>query len=260
MNVISSKDNAAVKQLKRWLDKPKRSDATIVLEGIHLAQAYFENGWMPERIWVAQSALNDPEIKTLLSQTSSRVDILSDTVFRSVSTLAQGESILCEVVKSKPVAQLLDAKANAILIDGVQDAGNLGSILRSAAAAGVVNVYLNDACVNPFSPKVLRAGVGAHFSLNIIDAVDLSAAVIELQAQGVKVLATDLKAQNNIYQTDLRQPTAWLLGSEGSGVSAELIDAASAAVIIPMVAGESLNVAAAAAVCLFEMARQQATN
>ena len=90
MNVISSKDNPAVKQLKRWLDKPKRSDATIVLEGIHLAQAYFENGWMPERIWVAQSALNDPEIKTLLSQTSSRLDILSDRVFRSVSTLAQG--------------------------------------------------------------------------------------------------------------------------------------------------------------------------
>jgi TrmH family RNA methyltransferase len=87
--------------------------------------------------------------------------------------------------------------------------------------------------------------------------VDLSAAVIDLQAQGVKVFATDLKAQNNIYQTDLRQPTAWLLGSEGSGVSAELIDAASAAVVIPMVAGESLNVAAAAAICLFETARQQ---
>ena len=140
MNVISSKDNPAVKQLKRWLDKSKRSDAIIVLEGIHLAQAYFENGLMPERIWVAQTALNNPEIKTLLSQTSSRIDVLSDTVFRSVSTLAQGESILCEVVKSKSVAQLLDAKANTILIDGVQDAGNLGSILRSELFSAI-NIF-----------------------------------------------------------------------------------------------------------------------
>ena len=248
--MIISKDNPAIKELKRLLEKPKRGDSTIVLEGIHLAQAYFATGGAAQRIWVAQSALDNLEIQTLIN--GKAYDVMSDALFRSLSTLVQGNSILCEI--AKPVAQLSNAAVNAVLLDGVQDAGNLGSILRSAAAAGVREVYLNNACVNPYAPKVLRAAVGAHFSINIIDGVDLYDVIQTLKTP---VFATDLNATNSIYQTDLSQPCAWLMGSEGAGVAAELLQAASQTVIIPMQSGESLNVAAATAVCLFEMARQQ---
>ena len=248
--MIVSKDNPAIKELKRLLEKPKRGDNTIVLEGIHLAQAYFATGSAAQRIWVAQSALDNIKIQTLIN--GKTYDVMSDALFRSLSTLVQGNSILCEI--AKPVVQLSNAAVNAVLLDGVQDAGNLGSILRSAAAAGVREVYLNNACVNPYAPKVLRAAVGAHFSINIVDGVDLTEIIKTLKTP---VFATDLNATNSIYQTDLSQPCAWLMGSEGAGVSAELLQAASQTVIIPMQSGESLNVAAATAVCLFEMARQQ---
>lgn len=257
MTIITSKDNTAVKALKRQLEKPKRSDGTMVLEGIHLAQSLIDSGIQAQRGWVAQTAIAHPEIAAILVQLSCPVVVLSDALFRSLSTLAQGESILLEV--KKPVAPSVDRRVNALLLDGVQDAGNLGSILRSAAAAGVRTVYLNDACVNPYSPKVLRAGVGAHFSLHIVDGVDLLDVTEVLRANGVSVLATSLAASMSIDEVDLTSPVAWLFGSEGSGVSPKLIEAASRTVIIPMSAGESLNVAAAAAVCVFETARQLRT-
>ena len=257
MTIITSKDNTAVKSLKRQLDKPKRSDETMVLEGIHLAQSLIESGGQAQRGWVAQTAMTHPEISAILAKLSCPVMVLSDVLFRSLSTLVQGESILLEVKKS--LAQVTEERVNALLLDGVQDAGNLGSILRSASAAGVRTVYLNNACVNPYSPKVLRAGVGAHFSLQIVDGVDLLDIIQALQANGVAVLATSLTASTSIDEIDLTSPVAWLFGSEGSGVSTELIEAASQTVIIPMAAGESLNVAAAAAVCVFETARQQRT-
>jgi TrmH family RNA methyltransferase len=116
---------------------------------------------------------------------------------------------------------------------------------------------LNAACVNPFSPKVLRASVGAHFALNIIEVPDLHATVAQAQQQRVAVVVTSSHATHSIYAQNLRQPVAWLLGSEGAGVAPDLMALANACVTIPMAAGESLNVAAAAAVCLFEMQRQQ---
>lgn len=259
MSVIVSKDNPLVKQLKRALHQPKRSDATMVLEGVHVAQMLFDSTTLPLRVCVVANA--NAEIETLKQRAYAakvRVDVLSDAVFRDLSTLAQGESILCEVSKPLPLPYV-GAHDNLLLIDGVQDAGNLGSMLRSAAAAGVRHVLLNNTCVNPFSPKVLRAGVGAHFSINIIDGVALDEAVAALKNAGVQVLATSLAAQQTIYQTNLQPTTAWLLGNEGMGVQPALIAQASDTVIIPMQAGESLNVAAATAVCLFEMQRQQSS-
>ena len=257
MSVISAKDNPLVKQLKRALHQPKRSDATMLLEGVHVAQMLFDSAALPSRVCVVVNA--NAEIEALKQRAYAakvRVDVLSDAVFRDLSTLAQGESILCEVSKPLPLPYV-GAHDNLLLIDGVQDAGNLGSMLRSAAAAGVRHVVLNNTCVNPFSPKVLRAGAGAHFSLNIVDGAILDEAVLALKCAGVQVLATSLAAKQSLYQANLKQATAWLLGNEGMGVQPALIERASDSVIIPMQAGESLNVAAATAVCLFEMQRQQ---
>jgi TrmH family RNA methyltransferase len=138
---------------------------------------------------------------------------------------------------------------------GVQDAGNVGTILRSAAAAGVVDVLLGPGCAGAWTMKVLRAAQGAHFSLQIREQADLLAAV---RASAVMSVATVACEGQDLYQLDLSGPVLWLLGSEGAGLSPSLRAAAGAAITIPIAAAtESLNVAATAAVCLFEARRQR---
>ena len=130
----------------------------------------------------------------------------------------------------------------------------MGSILRSAAAAGCDLAYLSADCVDAWSPKVLRAGMGAHFSLALREEPELAKAARLFPGQ---VLATSLQAQKSLYGCDLTGATAFIVGNEGAGVSPELLDAAGETVFIPMPGGvESLNVGAAAAICLFERVRQ----
>ena len=254
--MITSKDNSAVKALKKRIAQPRRADERMVIEGVHAAQMYMAHVGKPLVCWVAESACALLEVQTLIAQMPCNVVYVSDAVFRDMSGLAQGVSLLLEVARPNG-AQLPAEIDNIVLLDGLQDAGNMGSILRSAAAAGVRDVVLNAACVNPFSPKVLRASVGAHFALNIIEVPDLHATVAQAQQQRVAVVVTSSHATHSIYAQNLRQPVAGLLGSEGAGVAPDLMALANACVTIPMAAGESLNVAAAAAVCLFEMQRQQ---
>ena len=144
---------------------------------------------------------------------------------------------------------------DCLLIEYLQDPGNLGSLLRSAAAAGVRNVLLSEKTVYAWSPKVLRAGQGAHFALTIYEGVDLAAALPRL---AVPLLATSSHAALSLFEADLTAPVAWLFGNEGAGVSAMMLQRARTQVAIPMPgAAESINVAAAGAICMFEAVRQR---
>ncbi|AXF86264.1 23S rRNA (guanosine-2'-O-)-methyltransferase RlmB [Ephemeroptericola cinctiostellae] len=255
--LITSKDNPAVKALKKLLTSPKRSDARMVIEGIHACETFLAHQ-NPILVWVAESAQMHVEITPLLAQMRAAritVHMLPDALFRDLSTLEQGVSLLFEV--ERPVCTGFSDTGNAVILDGVQDPGNMGSILRSAAAAGVRTVYLSSACANPFAPKVLRAAVGAHCSLSIFEQVNMTALFVHLQTAGIQTIATSSYVANDLYDLDLNRPVAWVFGNEGTGITQTLIEAAEARAYIPMSSGESLNVAAAAAVCLFEMHRQQ---
>jgi TrmH family RNA methyltransferase len=144
---------------------------------------------------------------------------------------------------------------SAVLLDGVQDPGNVGSILRSAGAAGITQVFCSPGTAFCWSPKVLRAAMGAHFVLEIFENVDLAELIRHSQTA---VLAMSGYAEQKLYDVDLRQPVGWLLGHEGQGVAADLMALATHQVVIPHAGQvESLNVAAAAAVCFFEQLRQR---
>lgn len=256
--LITSKDNPSVKALKKLLVSPKKADVRMVIEGIHACQAFLAQNKQPLLVWVAESAQSNHEVQTLLQQTHTlqvNTHIVSDAIFRDLSTLDQGVSLLFEV--ERPVVQGFAKTGNAVILDGVQDPGNLGSILRSAAAANVTQVYLSPSCANPFSPKVLRAAVGAHFPLDIVEHVDLAALFEHLQTCGIQTIATSSYVASDLYDLELNRPVAWVFGNEGAGIAQNLIELAAARAYIPMSQGESLNVAAAAAVCLFEMKRQQ---
>jgi TrmH family RNA methyltransferase len=141
------------------------------------------------------------------------------------------------------------------LLEDIQDPGNLGSILRSAAAAGCDAVFLSQGCADVWSAKVLRAGMGGHFLLSLQEVADLPAVAAQFKG---KLLATSLSAYTSLYNCDLQGSLAFAVGNEGAGLSARLMQFATQQIKIPMPGKvESLNVAAATAVCLFEAARQR---
>ena len=146
-----------------------------------------------------------------------------------------------------------------LMLDGIQDPGNVGTILRTAAAAGVEQVLLSKHCAFAWSPKVLRAGQGAHFATTIVEDVDLPAWIDAFAARRGEVIATTPRDASTLYDAPLREPWAVLVGNEGAGLSSGLIQRATARVAIPMHGGtESLNASAAAAVVLFELVRRRA--
>ncbi|MCE2870154.1 MAG: RNA methyltransferase [Oxalobacteraceae bacterium] len=258
LRLISSRDNPQYKQLKQLAtsSQARRKQAKTLLDGVHLCQAWLQHRGKPELCIVGESARSHAEVAAVLHQCeilNSDCVVLPDSLFSSLSQVEQGVSLLF-VIGTPENATLPQLNQLCVLIDAVQDPGNLGSILRTTAAAGIKHVVCSERTVFAWSPKVLRAGMGAHFQLDIIEDADLKSLIT---TSTVPVYATDLHANQSIYAVDLTQPCAWLFGNEGKGVSDELLSCVSARLNIPQAIGvESLNVAAAAAVCLFEQKRQ----
>jgi TrmH family RNA methyltransferase len=258
--LISSRDNPQYKLLKQLAtsSQARRKHAKTLLDGVHLCQAWLQHRGKPELCLVSESDLSHPEVISVLEKCEALGGdyiVLPDSLFTSLSQVEQGVSLLF-VVSTPETATLPHLNQSCVLIDAVQDPGNLGSILRTTAAAGIKLVVCSEGTVFAWSPKVLRAGMGAHFQLEIIEHADLQQLI---SSSSVPVYATDSHAQKTIYEVDLTQPCGWLFGNEGKGVSQELLSSVTARLTIPQAPGvESLNVAAAAAVCLFEQKRQRA--
>ena len=206
---------------------------------------------------ISESANAMPEVAAIVARCeadSVQSILLPDALYNTISQVDNGVGILF-LIEVPQVQAPLKLVHDAVLLDQLQDPGNLGSILRSAAAAGIQEVYCSAGTALAWSPRVLRAGMGAHFVLNIFESVDL---VALLQASTLPVLATSSHTTQTIYDVDLKQPLAWLFGNEGQGVSEDLLKGASKLVAIPHRGEmESLNVAASVAVCLFEQVRQR---
>ncbi len=265
LQAISSRDNPQYKQLRQLATsaQARRKAGRTLLDGVHLCQSWLQHRGLPALCVVGEGARSHPEVAAVLHRCDSAgapCIVLPDALFEPLSQVDNGIALL--FVIDTPVApdtlRTQPLTVAAVLLDGLQDPGNLGSILRTAAAAGVSRVYCGRGCVAAWSPKVLRAGMGAHFVLDLIEDCELAAIV---SAARLPVLATSLQADASLYATDLRSATAWLFGHEGRGVSSELLALATQRVLIPQQPQvESLNVAASVAICLFEQRRQQAAS
>lgn len=255
---VTSRDNAQYKQLRQLAtsSQVRRKLGRTLLDGVHLCEAWLEHRGRPELCVFSESARHHPEVSRILDRCLSMdVDCveLPDALFSPLSQVEQGVALLFMV--PVPAAKTMAAiDTSTILLDKLQDPGNLGSILRSAAAAGIRQVICGEGTAAAWSPKVLRAGMGAHFMLDIVEQADL---LQWMASAKVPVYATSSHATVSIYDRLLHVPCAWLFGHEGAGVSPELLSGVTAVLAIPQQAGvESMNVAAAAAVCLFEQRRQ----
>jgi len=255
MKHIQSRDNPFYKELVKLTSSSRNRNTAglTLLDGAHLLKAYLDAGNVPRHVLLNSAALQDDEIDALLIRLASApITQLDDKLFAQLSELKTTTGILALI--DLPQVQR-EPPRFALLLEAIQDPGNLGSILRSAAAAGCDAVFLSAACADAWSPRVLRAAMGGHFCLNIHAQQDLLNIADNFPG---KLLATTLQASSSLYECNLNGNIAFMLGNEGAGLSGELRARATHPVTIPMPGGvESLNVAAAAAICLFEAVRQR---
>jgi TrmH family RNA methyltransferase len=250
---IASRDNALLKELRRLAQDSTayRKQGRLWLEGDHLCRAALQRGFTPSHA-VFQASYWNAEAPRW-SGDLGRIVVVDDALFAGLSGLESPARM--GFVLPLPPAAALQPEAPSVVLDGLQDAGNVGTILRSAAAFGFRQVLAVKGTAALWSPKVLRAGMGAHFGLRLIEGL----AVEDLEALRVPLLATSSHQGEFLHRAALPWPCAWVLGHEGQGVSAALAARAAAFVRIVQPGGEeSLNVGAAAAICLHASAAAQA--
>ncbi len=257
MKHIQSRDNPFFKELARLAGSARQRGKVkqTLLDGAHLLAAYLDSQKQPQHILLNAAALHDAEISALLERAAAvPVTQLDDKLFAELSELKTPSGILALIDLPQPSGTIA-ASCFALLLEDIQDPGNLGSMLRSAAAAGCDAAFLSTGCADAWSPKVLRAAMGGHFALHIHERQDLLG--VAKMFSGA-LLAASLQATCSLYDCDLRGRVAFLIGNEGAGLSADLLNLATRQIAIPMPGKiESLNAAAAAAVCLFEVVRQR---
>jgi RNA methyltransferase, TrmH family len=249
VNHITSRDNPLLKELRKL-----SADATayrklgrLWLEGDHLCRAALQRGQVPTLAVFAESQW--PAALPALSQAAAKTVVIADKLFADISGLESPSSM--GFVMDLPPASALLPNVQTLVLDRVQDAGNVGSMLRSAAAFGVKQVLALRGTAALWSPKVLRAGMGAHFALKLHEGLELADLLADLERLALPLVATSSHTGQFIHQQTLPAPCAWVMGHEGQGVSEALMRRAALTVRIGQPGGEeSLNVAAAAAICL----------
>jgi len=233
----------------------RRKTGMSVLDGAHLLAAFLDAGGEPVEIMVSDAGLQDAEISRLLARAKrAHVTHLSDALFDALSTVESPTGVVSSIRTPEPRPASIHAKL-ALLLEDIQDPGNVGTLLRSAAAAGADHVLLSAQCAFAWSPKVLRAAMGAHFITNIVERADLAEFLLRYRGQGV-ALAAD--GSHSVYEVDLAGPTALVVGNEGAGLSRGVLEASTIRARIPMPGRiESLNAGTAGSIALFEAVRQR---
>ncbi len=252
---ISSRDNPIFKRLKKLAEsaRARREARMTLLDGEHLLTAYLEAGGQPHTLARAASfdagrfahlAARCPQAKAI---------VLPDALFAELSPVATPTGVLAEAAWLAPPAS--EATPLVIVLEDIQDPGNLGAMLRTGAAAGATLAVLSKGCHDPWSPKALRGGQGAQFVLPMQQGADL---VTWLQGFSGRSVALALAEDSDFYALDLGGPLALIAGNEGAGLSAAVCEAATLSAHIPMAGRiESLNASAALAVAVFEAVRQR---
>jgi RNA methyltransferase, TrmH family len=253
---LSSRDNPGLKAIAELAGsaRERRRRAASYIEGVNLCEAFLDRHGQPLTVLVTDEALRRDEVRALVPAGHPDVLLVSDALFKEVSQVQHGVGLAYVVPTPAPVlpSRVTD---DSVYLDRLQDPGNVGTLLRTCAAAGVRRVITAPHTAFCWSPKVLRAGMGAHFVLDIHEGVAWSDLAPRLD---LPVMATSGSGVASLYDCDLRAPRIWVFGNEGGGLVSDLAGGAANWVSIPQdPAVESLNVSVAAAVCLFEQRRQR---
>jgi RNA methyltransferase, TrmH family len=251
---VSSRDNPLLQRVRKLVRDPVayRQLGEVWLEGEHLCSALRARGATATHALVAESAWSRPELAAIARSAGDLV-CLPDKLFADLSALPSPAGI--GFLLALPSQPAIATGLASVVLDRVQDAGNVGSILRSASALGVRQVLALQGTAGFWSAKVLRAGMGAQFGLQLVEGLRLD----DLDALALPFVATSSHARASLPAATLPQPCVWVFGHEGQGVADELLARCALTLRVPQPGGEeSLNVAAAAAICLYESMRRAA--
>jgi len=251
---IASRDNALLTRVRRLnaTSDAYRQLGQVWLEGDHLVRAALSRGWRLQELLVPARSEQDPALQSLWSHAAT-LRVVDDALWAGIGALSSKAPVAA--LTHWPGEQTVRRGRRSVVLDRVQDAGNLGSILRSAAAFGVEQVVALKGCAALWSPKVLRAGMGAHFALHLVEQAEESS----LDALAVPLFATSSHDGESLPDVPLPDPCGWVFGHEGQGIAPSLLRRCAMHLRIPQPGGEeSINVAAAAAVCLYESMRRRA--
>jgi TrmH family RNA methyltransferase len=257
MTTIASRDNARVRRWRGLMRDAgeRRSQRRAMIEGENLVSSYLRSGKTVESLILSKSGSSQAAFIALARQSGKPPTVLADSVFRSIADTEAPAGIAAEIAIPAARPNLRSAAA-CMFFEGIQDAGNVGAILRSAAAFGIRYAVLDRGCADAWSPKVLRAAAGAHFTMLLAERADLAAAIGEF---GGKIVCTVPRGGMPLADAELSGRIGWIFGAEGQGVSDALAARATLKITIPMPGGaESLNVAAAAAICCYEFSMRAA--
>jgi TrmH family RNA methyltransferase len=244
---ITARDNPLLVRVRRLArgGTAYRRAGEVWLEGEHLCEAWLHRGHAVPQAVIAESAWARDAARAL-AQRAARVARLPDALFAGLSALESPAGL--GFVVPLPAQAAIEPASPTVVLDRVQDAGNVGSILRSAAAMGFTQVLAIEGTAGLWSPKVLRAAMGAHFGLRLAEGLSIDG----LSSLALPLLATSSHAGASLADAALPWPCGWIFGHEGQGVDAALVARCQTTLRIPQPGGqESLNVAAAAAICLF---------
>jgi TrmH family RNA methyltransferase len=258
VKLLRSRDNPQVRRWRRLMRdrRMRRREARALIEGPRLVEAFLERGGAPVALLASERALERADVARLVARCGLSPVVMSDAVFELIADAEAPVGIAAEIPVPSEHSALAGAQA-CVFLEGIQDMGNLGAILRVAAAFDVPHAVLARGCADAWAPKTLRAGMGAHFALRILQTEDLAAAMGRFAGRIVCAVA---HGGRPLAEIDLTGRMGLVFGAEGQGVSAAIAARAAERVTIPLAIGiESLNVAAAAAICLYERACQLRT-
>jgi len=264
--MLTSDQNPKVKYFHSLKNKKtRRASAKFIVEGIHLVREALQSG-SAERIIYGENILKTAEGKELLGRIISS-DIpneeASEKIIGYLSDVETPQGIIASVMpKVCDLGDLFDAPDPLIVVAcGIQDPGNLGTMIRTADAAGCTGIILSEGTVDPYNDKAVRASSGSIFHLNIVKIDDIIELVSALKRRGVKIISAVVGAEKDLYSSDLRGPVALMIGSESKGLPSDIERYSDETVSIPMVGrAESLNAAVSCAVLLYEALRQRRMN
>ena len=259
--VVRSRDNQTAKLLigLAHSSRERKKTGLTVLDGAHLVDAYLGSGGVLQVVVIRESSMDSADaigLRRRLAEADIKPTVMSDALVAEASQLGSPAAIMAIV--ATPVAKPIPNDANAVLVlENVQDPGNVGALLRCAAAFNVAHVLCGVGTAFAWSPKVLRAAQGAHFVVNIVEGGSIAVFLATYRGASIAMVP---HASNTVRlaDTDLRGPVAILVGSEGVGLSAETIAGSTARVTIPMPGVmESLNAASCGAIAMYELCRQR---
>lgn len=258
MKHIESRSNPLYKQLYKWQSSAGRRDEPVLLEGVNLCESWLAMGKQPKYAIFDIERVNQTHLLDLIDKLNPDVCLtMSGSLLGNLSSVDTDQGVLFVAQPTiHPVPEKISE--SIVMLDRLQDPGNVGAILRTCAAAGIKRVFASVGTAGLWSPKVLRSAQGAHFVLKLHEQMDL---MLITEALSIPLIVTTLEEARDLYQTVLPKQAAWVFGNEGQGVAQTLLKRADIRVkIMHDHAVESLNVTVASGVCLFEQRRQHQTD